>query len=80
MTIHSSFKVPNNSRTIDRAIKAAGSQAELSRRLESSAEVRCYPQKINEWRNRGIIPPYWVKHIAAILEVNPNEVDPLLYD
>ena len=80
MTINSSFKVPNNSGTINRAIKAAGSQAELSRRLESLAEVRCYPQKINEWRNRGIIPPYWVKHIAKILEVSPSEVDPLLYD
>jgi hypothetical protein len=80
MKVETSFKVPSNSRTIDKAIKKVGTQAELARRLQASAGVMCYPQKINEWRNRGIIPPYWVKHVATVLEILPHEVDHLLYD
>ena len=80
MAVKAGFKVVNNSRTLDRAIKDVGSQAELARQLESSANVKCYPQKINEWRVRGVIPPYWVKHVAKVLDILPHEVDPLLYD
>lgn len=77
--ISDNFKVQNNNRTIDQAIKKSGSQAELARRLQSSAGVKCYPQKVNEWRLRGVIPPYWVRHVAGVLEVDPSKVDPLLY-
>lgn len=77
--IADNFKIKNNNRTIDRAIVKSGSQAELSRRLQQSAGVKCYPQKVNEWRLRGVIPPYWVRHVAGVLEVDPSEVDPLLY-
>jgi hypothetical protein len=73
------FKFPNNSRNLEKAIKKCGSQAELARQLEASAGVHCYPQKINEWRNRGIVPPYWVRHLAGILKVKPKAIDPLLY-
>ena len=77
--INDNFKIPNNNRVIDKAIKASGSQAELARRLQTSAGVKCYPQKVNEWRLRGVIPPYWVRHVASVLNVPPSEVDPLLY-
>lgn len=73
------FKIKNNGRLIDKAIKKCGSQAELARQISKSAQVFCYPQKINEWRLRGIVPPYWVRHLAIVLEVDPSEVDPLLY-
>jgi hypothetical protein len=77
--ISKKFPIPNAGRWIEKAIKRSGSQAELARRLEEQAKVRCYPQKVNEWRMRGIVPPYWVRHLAAILEVDPKEIDPLLY-
>lgn len=73
------FKIKNNGRLIEKAIKKCGSQAELARRIADEAKVDCYPQKINEWRLRGIVPPYWVKHLAAILGIEPKDVDPLLY-
>lgn len=73
------FQSPNAGRWIEKAIKLAGSQAELARRLEEKALVRCYPQKVNEWRMRGVVPPYWVRHLADILKVDPKEIDPLLY-
>lgn len=74
------FAVKNNGRAIENAIKHCGSQAELARTLRESAGVKCYAQKVNEWRLRGIIPPYWVKHIAKVLKVDPSDLDPLLYD
>lgn len=74
------FKIKNNGRLIEKAIKKCGSQAELARQIADRAKVDCYPQKINEWRLRGIVPPYWVKHLAAILDKDPKDVDPLLYD
>ena len=74
------FLIKNNGRAIENAIKKCGSQAELARKLKDSANVKCYPQKVNEWRLRGIIPPYWVKHVAKVLEVDPGTIDPLLYD
>lgn len=73
------FKIRNNGRLIEKAITKCGSQAELARRIADSALVDCYPQKINEWRLRGIVPPYWVRHLAFVLEIDPSEVDPLLY-
>ena len=73
------FSIPNSGRWIEKAIKHSGSQAELARKLRASAKVECYPQKVNEWRMRGVIPPYWVRHLAAVLEVDPKEIDPLLY-
>lgn len=79
MKIQRKFRIKNNIRVMEKAIKACGSQAELARRLETAAEVKCYPQKVNEWRLRGVIPPYWVKHVAGILKVEPKSVDPLLY-
>ena len=74
------FPVKNNNRAIENAIKKCGSQAELARKLRELAGVKCYPQKVNEWRLRGIIPPYWVRHVAAVLKIDPSELDPLLYD
>jgi hypothetical protein len=73
------FKIQNNNRFIVQAIKKCGSQAELARKLQKLSGVKCYPQKVNEWKMRGVIPPYWVKHIAAVLEASPSKVDPLLY-
>jgi hypothetical protein len=73
------FAIPNTGRWIEKGIKHAGSQAELARKLMDSASVACYPQKVNEWRLRGIVPPYWVRHLALVLEVDPKEIDPLLY-
>ena len=73
------FKVKNNSRIIENAIKHCGSQAELARKLAVHANVKCYPQKVNEWRLRGVVPPYWVRPLASILEVDPSKIDPLLY-
>lgn len=74
------FPIKNNGRAIENAIKLCGSQAELARKLRDSAGVKCYAQKVNEWRLRGIIPPYWVKHIAKVLSVDPIDLDPLLYE
>ena len=74
------FKIANNGRAIENAIKLCGSQAALARTLRESAGVKCYAQKVNEWRLRGIIPPYWVKHIAKVLDVDPSDLDPLLYE
>ena len=74
------FAIKNNGRAIENAIKQCGSQAELARRLRDLAGVKCYAQKVNEWRLRGIVPPYWVKHLAAVLKIDPAEIDPLLYD
>lgn len=73
------FKIKNNGRLIEKAIKKCGSQAELARRVADAAKVDCYPQKINEWRLRGIIPPYWVKPMAKVLDIEPKAIDPVLY-
>ncbi len=73
------FNIPNNGRWIEKAIKCTGSQAELARKLMAIATVECYPQKVNEWRLRGVVPPYWVRHLATVLEIDPKEIDPLLY-
>lgn len=73
------FKIKNNNDAIEQAITKCGSQAELARKIANEAGVDCYPQKINEWRQRGIVPPYWVRHLASVLGVDPKEVDPLLY-
>lgn len=73
------FKIPSHHRWLEKGIKLTGSQAELARKLAESADVRCYPQKVNEWRIRGIIPPYWVRHLAAVLNVDPSHIDQLLY-
>ena len=79
MSVQEKFEVKNNSRLLEKAIKHCGSQAELARKLKESANVKCYSQKINEWRIRGVIPPYWVKHDAGVMGIEPKEVDPLLY-
>lgn len=79
MVLQKGFKVKNNSRVIDKAIKRCGSQAELARKLQDISNVWCYPQKINEWRSRGVIPPYWVRHFADILDIKRATIDPMLY-
>jgi hypothetical protein len=73
------FESFNNGDVINTAIEIAGSQAELARQLETAAGVRCYPQKVNEWRVRGVIPPYWVKYVADAAGVDKKKVDPNLY-
>lgn len=80
MEVKRKFEIKDNNDTLLAAIEKVGSQAELARQLQASAEVRCYSQKINEWRLRGVVPPYWVKHLAKIMRVKPKEIDPLLYD
>jgi len=79
MNTNTGFPVKNNGRTIEKAIKLCGSQAELARKLEETSGVTCYSQKINEWRTRGIIPPYWVRHMATVTSIPRSEIDPALY-
>jgi hypothetical protein len=79
MSVSKKFKIKNNTRNIDNAIKMCRSQAELGRRLQDASGIRCYAQKINEWRLRGIVPPYWVRHLASVMGVKPEEIDPTLY-
>lgn len=74
------FSINDKTNVIVSAIEKCGSQAELGRRLQDLAGVRCYPQKVNEWKTRGVIPPYWIKHFAKVLRIKPKEIDPLLYD
>lgn len=74
------FELNDKTEFIEAAIQKCRSQAELARRLQDLAGVECYPQKINEWRKRGVIPPYWVRHMAKILKVSRKVIDPLLYD
>lgn len=78
--VRKKFDIQDNSQTIEHAIEHCGSQAELARQLEEKAQVTCYPQKVNEWRLRGTVPPYWVKHLAAVMGVKPKEIDPELYE
>ena len=75
----SKFEVINNTQVIEKAIVAVGSQAELSRQLAEMSGVDCYPQKINEWRVRGVIPPYWVRFVSDIAGIPRGQVDPVLY-
>lgn len=79
MSVTIGFRVKNNGRVLEKAIKVCGTQAKLARKLQDMAQVKCYPQKVNEWRNRGIIPPYWVRHVSTIVGMEPKKVDPLLY-
>lgn len=79
MAVRKKFMVKTNFKLLEKAIKQSGSQAELARRLERQANVKCYPQKVNEWRTRGIVPPYWVKPLAEIMDIEPREIDPTLY-
>lgn len=79
MAVRKKFVVKPNFKLLEKAIKLSGSQAELARKLEKQANVKCYPQKVNEWRTRGIVPPYWVKPLAVIMEVEPKDIDPTLY-
>lgn len=74
------FPVTDNTKALNKAIKVAGSQAELARRLQQISGVKCYPQKVNDWRARGSIPPYWVGPVAQVLGVSKKELDPVLYD
>jgi len=73
------FNMPENRGVIEVAIEKAGSQAELARQLEVASGVKCYPQKINEWRVRGVIPPYWVRYVSAAAGIDRGKVDPHLY-
>jgi len=74
------FNIKANGRVIENAIRQCGSQAELARKLAASANVKCYAQKINEWRLRGVVPPYWVRPLAEVMNVEPKKIDPVLYD
>ena len=73
------FDVKDNLTVLLKGIENVGSQAELARRLEDVTGVRCDPQKINEWRKRKVIPPYWVKPFSAVTGIPKEKIDPLLY-
>lgn len=73
------FPVTENSKTLQQAIKVCGSQAALARKLQQISGVKCYPQKINEWRVRGVIPPYWVKPLSEVAGIPKENIDPVLY-
>ena len=79
MNVKRKFEIPDNNPMIEQAIESCGSQAELARQLQDISGVLCYSQKINEWRLRGVVPPYWVRPLAGILKVDPKEIDPVLY-
>lgn len=55
---------------IQKAVAAAGSQSELARRIGVS------PQAVQQWVERGCVPPRRVPMVAAVTGVSPHMLNP----